>query len=251
MTRKPHVSFSHWTTRRDALGPCVIFLVDHVSWPKLPTRLLLIRLRGFSVLHHLLDFYWCTCHVVALTRVIHWFVHASMFYLTTLLVLFLPRAQQPALQHQMRYITNEPKSNNSSSSQQQSTDGSNIKPLHEFTTPNQQSNHTCPLHQEDWELPALKSLLYSCCFSQLHNLSYSLLCLPLQFIHLSDEASWPFLFSSKLFPKRFLYQCLRSGGPYLDTGILQIKGVATATGGDLGNNISARHWFLPISFLRN
>ena len=89
-------------------------------------------------------------------------------------------------------------------------------------------------------------------FLKLH---FSLFCLPLQFIHLIDEGSGTFLFSSKLFPKHSLRRCLYSGGACLDTSILQKKAVAASLGGgltlvdieDLANNISTSHWLLPIN----
>jgi hypothetical protein len=60
-------------------------------------------------------------------------------------------------------------------------------------------------------------------FLKLLRLPFNLLCLPLQLIHLFDEAGWTFLFSNKLFPKRSLYRCLCSEGACPDTGILKKK----------------------------
>jgi len=42
----------------DIVRPCVSFLVDHVSRPKLPMRLFFIRPCGRTDLYHILDLYW-------------------------------------------------------------------------------------------------------------------------------------------------------------------------------------------------
>ena len=57
-------------------------------------------------------------------------------------------------------------------------------------------------------------------FLEFLKLPSSLFYLPLQFIHLIDEGSGTFLFSSKLFLKHSLRRCLCSGGACLDTSIL-------------------------------
>ena len=85
MTTIPCVSFFYTTTCLDAVYPRVSILLGHMSHPKLPTFLFLIWPRGRMDLYHVFCLYWPTCPVVAVTRVIHWFVHVSDSYLTTCL----------------------------------------------------------------------------------------------------------------------------------------------------------------------
>jgi len=123
---------------------------------------------------------------MANTRVIHWFIHVSDSYLTTCLC-------QIYHMHTNHYIReNDFRSTllhkmttciiilnlNQITAIQLSN-----KPLTEFTFQATKSSHqnsrqtTCSLHQQDWELPALKtmicsrSLLYSscCCFLNFSN----------------------------------------------------------------------------------
>jgi hypothetical protein len=67
-----HVSsFFYSTTCHDVVRPHVSFLVDHMSCPKLPMRIIFIRPHGRTDLYHVLDLNWLTCPILALTRVIH------------------------------------------------------------------------------------------------------------------------------------------------------------------------------------
>ena len=79
------VSFFYSTTCLDVVRPRVSILLGHVSHPELPTFLFLIRPCGRMDLYHVFCLYWPTCPVLALTHVIHWFVHVSNSYLTTCL----------------------------------------------------------------------------------------------------------------------------------------------------------------------
>ena len=85
VTTIPCVSFFFSTRCLDVVRPWVSILLGHVSCPELPTCLFLIRPRGRTDLYHVFCLYWPTCPVVALTRVIHWFVHVSDSYSTTCL----------------------------------------------------------------------------------------------------------------------------------------------------------------------
>ena len=175
--------------------------MDHVSRPKVATRVFFIRPCGRSDLY-VLDLYWTTCHVLALTRVIHWFVHMSNFYLTTWHVLVLPRAQQSlhdknnsrsTLLHKMIiYIIIEPEWNNNSLGQQQTTDRVHISSIH-TSSPHQTSKQTTHMltasrrlrvtsaeeHEMLMELIVLLLLL----FLELLKLCFSLFGLPLQLIN--------------------------------------------------------------------
>ena len=126
------------------------------------------------------------------------------------------------------------------------------KPLIEFTYQAAKSSHqnnkqiTCSLHQQDWELPALKSmicsrsLLYSsCCYFLNSSNSLSIFSAFLfSWSTCSCEDHQTFLMSSKPF--------LKSRAACLDTSILQRKGVVAGLGEDLGNNIGNR--FCSYSF---
>ena len=85
MATIPRVSFFSSTTCLDVIRPRVGILLGHASRPELPTCLFLIQPRGRTDLYHVFGFYWPTCAVLALTCVIHWFVHMSDSYLTTCL----------------------------------------------------------------------------------------------------------------------------------------------------------------------
>ena len=152
-----------------------------MSCPELPMFLFLIRPCGRMDLYHVFCLYWPTCRVVAITRVIHWFIHVLDSYLTTCLC----RIYHVHTNHYIR--ENDFRSTllhkittciiilnlNQITAVQLSN-----KPLTEFTYEAAKISHqnskqtTCSLHQHDWELPALKSmicsrsLLYSscCCF---------------------------------------------------------------------------------------
>ena len=95
-----HVSYFYWSTWRDHNTPRVFLLLDHVSrcctsacqyfiGPRvIPCAIhifFLIRPRGRMDLYHVFCLFWPTCSVMAITCVIHWFVHVSDSYLTTCL----------------------------------------------------------------------------------------------------------------------------------------------------------------------
>ena len=130
-------------------------------------------------LYHVFCLYWPTCRVVTVTRVIHWFVHMSDSYLTTCLCWIYhvhtnhyirKNNFRSTLLHKMTTCIIILNLNQITAVQLSS------KPLIEFTYQAAKSSHqnnkqiTCSLHQQDWELPALKSmicsrsLLYSYCF---------------------------------------------------------------------------------------
>jgi hypothetical protein len=81
MTTIPCMSFFYSTTYLDAVCPRVSILLGHVSCLELPTCLFLIRPHGRMDLYHVFCLYWLMCPVVAVTRVIHWFVYVSDSYL--------------------------------------------------------------------------------------------------------------------------------------------------------------------------
>jgi hypothetical protein len=85
VTTIPHVSFFYSTTCLNVLRLRVSILLGHMSRPGLPTFLFLIQPRGRMDLYHIFCLYWLTCPVVAITRVIHCFIHISNSYLTTCL----------------------------------------------------------------------------------------------------------------------------------------------------------------------
>ena len=148
--------------------------------------LFLIRPRGRMDLYHIFCLYCPTCPVVAITHVIHWFIHVLDSYLKTCLCWIYHV-------HTNHYI----KENDFRSTllhkmttciiilnlNQITTVHLSSKPLTEFTYQATKISHqnskqiTCLLHQQDWELPALKSmicswsLLYSscCCFLNCSN----------------------------------------------------------------------------------
>ena len=82
VTTIPRVSFFYLTTCLDVVRQCVSILLGHMSRPELPTCLFLIRPCGRMDLYHVFCLYWPTCRVVAVTRVIYWFVHVLDSYLT-------------------------------------------------------------------------------------------------------------------------------------------------------------------------
>ena len=82
MTTIPCVSFFYSTTCLDVVRPCVSILLGHVSCPELPTFLFLIWPHSRMDLYHVFCLYWPTSHVMAVTRVIHRFVHLLDSYLT-------------------------------------------------------------------------------------------------------------------------------------------------------------------------
>jgi len=85
VTTIPHVSFFYSTTCLNSVHPCVSILLGLVSRPELPTCLFLIQPRGRMDLYHVFCLCWPTCPILALTRVIHLFIHVSDSYLTTCL----------------------------------------------------------------------------------------------------------------------------------------------------------------------
>jgi hypothetical protein len=119
--------------------------------------------------YHIFGLYWPTCPILALTRVIHWFVHVSYSYLTMSLCRIYHL-------HTNHYIKNDFRSTllhkittciiilnlNQITAAQFSG-----KPLTEFTYQAAKSSHenskqtTYSLHQKDWELTALKSMICS------------------------------------------------------------------------------------------
>ena len=102
--------------------------------------------------------------------------------------------------------------------------------------------HTCSLHQEDCELPALKSmkcswsLLYSsyCCFFNFWN---SLLVFSIFLFSWSTSYSWSTLSTDVSVLEEFIRAL----------AFFKKNCVAAGLGEDLENNISTRHWFLAIS----
>ena len=148
--------------------PCVSILLGHVSRPKLPTFLFLIRPRGMMDLYQVFCLYWPTCHVMAVTRDIHWFVHVLDSYLTTCLCRIYhvhtnhytrENNFRSTLLHKMTTCIIILNMNQITIVQLRS------KPLTEFTYQVTKISHqnnkqtTCSLHQQDWELPALKSMI--------------------------------------------------------------------------------------------
>ena len=85
MTTIPCVSFFYSTMCLDTVRPRVDILLGHMSRPKLPMCLFLIRPHGRTDLYHVFYLYWPTWPVVALTHIIHGFVHMSDSYLITCL----------------------------------------------------------------------------------------------------------------------------------------------------------------------
>ena len=80
VTTIPRVSFFYSTTCLDAVCPRVSILLGHMSRPELPTCLFLIQARGRIDLYHVFGLYWPTCPILALIRVIHWFIHVLDSY---------------------------------------------------------------------------------------------------------------------------------------------------------------------------
>jgi hypothetical protein len=186
VTTIPRVSFFYSTTCLDDVRLCVSILLGHMSRPKLSTCLFLIQPRGRMDLYHIFCLYWPTCPVMAITRVIHWFVHVPDSYLTTCLCRIYhvhtnhyirENDSRSILLHKMTTCIIILNLNQIITVQFCS------KPLREFTYQAAKISHqnnkqtTCSLHQQDWELPALKSmicsqsLLYSCycCFLNFSN----------------------------------------------------------------------------------
>ena len=70
-------------------GPCVIFLLVHmtVSYQITchgaihPCFVFFIQPHGLTASFHVSDFYYPTCRAMAISRVMHWFIHMSQFYL--------------------------------------------------------------------------------------------------------------------------------------------------------------------------
>jgi hypothetical protein len=89
-----HVSFLHWTMCRIFIGPRGRFLFDHVSQCCPSMFCLFIRPCGLMTSFHMLDFYWPMCRAMAISCVMHWFVHVSHSYLITWPAQVLLRAQQ-------------------------------------------------------------------------------------------------------------------------------------------------------------
>jgi hypothetical protein len=79
----PSMSLFYSTMCLDAIRPRVSILLGHVSHPELPMYLFLIQPHSRTDLYHVFGLYWPMCPVLALTLVIHWFVHVSDSYLTT------------------------------------------------------------------------------------------------------------------------------------------------------------------------
>ena len=84
VTTIPHVSFFYSTMCLDDVHPHVGILLGHVSHCELPMCLSLIWTCGRMDLYHVFCLYWPTCPVMAITHVIHWFVHVLDSYLTCL-----------------------------------------------------------------------------------------------------------------------------------------------------------------------
>jgi hypothetical protein len=83
MTTIPRVSFFYSTTCLDSVRPHVSILLGHVSCPELPTYLFSNSTTWQDRFVPRILFVLAHCPIVALTRVIHWFVHVSDSYLTT------------------------------------------------------------------------------------------------------------------------------------------------------------------------
>ena len=95
-----HMSYFYRSMWRDHNTSHVFLLLDHVSrcctfacryfiGPRVAPWAIhmsfLIQPHGRMDLYHVFCLYWPMCPVVAVTRVIHWFVHMSDSYLTTCL----------------------------------------------------------------------------------------------------------------------------------------------------------------------